>query len=198
MFDLYGLFQYTHDNPTLPMKDIFQDFKKANTQKHIAIALTAFAFALGVNALIFNTDTGLRLQASAIEYSGIQKKTTSADLVLTTAGADTNIVKLSLGRNATQVSLVEATVFFNPEALDLVNATNEENKNIEVVASSSVNGTSLLIIRFKTPQDVVAGTSLASLTFAKKSDGATPVNLAGTRLVSDGVDFELTSQGVEF
>ncbi len=51
------------------MKDLFTEFKKQNTKKHIAIAVCAFAFAIGVNAFLMGTNTGVKLQASAIEYA---------------------------------------------------------------------------------------------------------------------------------
>lgn len=49
------------------MKDIFQEFKQATLRKHLAIGTTALVFALGVNVALFNTDVGVKLQASAIE-----------------------------------------------------------------------------------------------------------------------------------
>jgi hypothetical protein len=42
------------------MLDLFAEFKKAHLKQHLAIAGTAFAFALGVNYLLFTTDTGVK------------------------------------------------------------------------------------------------------------------------------------------
>ena len=66
-----------------PMLDLFSEFKKAHLKQHLAIAGTAFAFALGVNYLLFTTDTGVKLQASAIEATGKNQASIGADIEIT-------------------------------------------------------------------------------------------------------------------
>ena len=180
------------------MKDIFTEFRRQNTKKHLAIGLSAFVFAVGVNFFLIGTDAGKGLQASAIQYATSKKTVVSPDLVLVNAGKGTDIMKLRLTHAASNVHELQATVLFDPSMLDLLTLDNDVDKNIEISKVSNIDGVALVIVRLKQPANIPANTDIVSFTFVHKKPGKTPINLASTTLVSDGTTYELSSQGIEF
>ncbi len=118
--------------------------------------------------------------------------------MIANAGTGTDMIKLRLMHEATNVREIQATVLFDPTALKMLNLENDEDKNIEISKVSNIDGVALVIVRFKTPANVVANTDLFTVAFARKNKAATPINLASTSLVSDGTLYELTSKGLEF
>jgi ABC-type uncharacterized transport system permease subunit len=83
------------------MPDLFAEFKKAHFKQHLAIAGTAFAFALGVNYLLFTTDTGVKLQASAIEATSKKVAPVSADIEVIQSAAGTDRIQIQSSRTIT-------------------------------------------------------------------------------------------------
>lgn len=99
------------------MKDIFQEFKKATIRKHLAVGVSAFAFALGVNAFLFNTDTGIKMQASAIEAVGSTSEIV-ADMSISQSVAGTDRANIRMDRAMQKVKEIELTILANPDAIE--------------------------------------------------------------------------------
>lgn len=179
------------------MKDIFQEFKKATLRKHLAIGFSAFAFAVGVNVFLFNTDTGVKMQASAVEAVG-KKTEIVADMSITQSTPGTDRANIRLDRGMRKVKEIELTVIANPEALSL----GEVDKagaitSRDIAVTSNVPGVTLIKVLFAEPTDIPVGSTIATLSFKRLSQTPTVINLSAPRATTtDGV-YELTSQGGE-
>ncbi len=180
------------------MKDIFKEFQQATLKTHLAIGGTALAFALGVNVLLFNTDTGARLQASAIEATSTVAIPAASDISLVQGAPGTDRVQIQLNRAVQGLKSLELTLLADPSTLILWQAAETEGGTpVEIVPISSMSGVVLLKLRYPNPVDLVAGTSVASIAFKKSVAGTSPINIAAPRMVTTGGEYELSSQGVE-
>lgn len=179
------------------MKDFFTEFHKTNSKRHAAIAVFAFAFAVGVNAFLFSTPTGVRLQTSAIEYAGGAKTTVGPDIVLSSAGTGTDVFKLKFAKSATNVQEIQASVLFDPKSVEIV-SVNALSASAELAKVSNIEGIVFFTLRFAAPISLKADTELISLQLKKSEKGSTPINLASTRMIADGSAYDLTNQGTEY
>lgn len=177
------------------MKDIFQEFKKATLRKHLAIGFSAFAFALGVNAFLFSTDTGIKMQASAVEAVG-KKTEVTADMSVVQSIAGTDRANIRLDRSMQKVKEIEVTAIANPEAItfgevDKAGAIASQ----DIAVTSNVPGVTLIKVLFAEPTDIPAGSVIATVAFKRLVATPTVINLSSPRATTaDGV-YELTSQG---
>lgn len=178
------------------MKDFFEAYRKTTVKKNVAIVAAAFAFAVSVNALLFGTDAGLRMQTSALQYAGGAKSEVSADLALVSAGTGSDLVKLRLERAAKGVKEVRATLVSDSSALR-INDVFSTDKEAEVTKISNVDGMMLVNVRFPAPRDIAAGTELATAAYSKTGSGKTQIGLIETSFVSGGTEYELTSSAIE-
>lgn len=180
------------------MKDIFQEFKQATLRKHLAIGASAFALALGINVFLFNTDTGIKMQASAIEAVGSKQSVATADVSVSQSQPGTDRANLRLERAIQKVKEIEMTVIANPDAIAF-GAVDKEGgiASKDIVVTSNVPGVSLVKIMFGEPTDIAAGSTLATLTFKTKSETPVVINLAAPRATTSEGVYELTSKGGE-
>lgn len=179
------------------MKDFFEAYRKGNAKKNAAIVASAFVFALSVNALIFGTDAGTRLQTSAIQYAaGTNASEASADLTLISAGSGSDLVKLKFERDAKNVKEIRATLVSDASALVVKNVFTTD-KTAEITNISNIEGMSLVNVRFQSPRDIAAGTELATAAYVKTGTGKTQIGLIETSFVSEGKEYELTSSAIE-
>ena len=179
------------------MKDIFQEFKQATLRKHFAVGLTAFAFALGVNMFLFNTDTWVRMQASAIEATKWGVTTTAPDISVIQNATWTDRASIQIGRAIANVKEIELTLLGDPEKISFNDAIIGDGFTADVVTTSSTGGILLVKVLFPAPVNLVAGTVVSTLGFSKKVGVNTEINIVSPRVTAtDGV-YELTSKGVE-
>ena len=179
------------------MKDFVSLYQKNTFRKNIAIACSAFVLAVGVNAFLFGTDAGVKIQTSALEYAGNEKKIERSDVYFATTGSGSDILKLKLSKAASQAKEIRATVVFDSKKL-AVKDVFTTNKNAEIVKSSTVDGLLLLNVRYITPEDVPADSEIATIVAVKNTKEKAPVNLVGTQLVTNDGMFELTNEAVEY
>jgi hypothetical protein len=179
------------------MKDIFQEFKQATLRKHLAIGATAFAFALGVNVFLFNTDIGVKMQASAIEAVGTKAPVT-ADMSISQSLPGTDRANIRLDRSMQKVKEIELTIIANPDAI----AFGEVDKALAIpsqdtVVTSNIPGVTLVKVLFAQPTDIPAGSIVATLAFKLKKEAPAVINISAPRATTtDGV-YELTSKGTQ-
>lgn len=179
------------------MKDFFEAYRKSASKKNAAIVASALVFAVSVNALIFGTDTGVRLQTSAVEYAaGTKAADSKADLSLVSAGTGSDMVKLRLERDAKGVKEIRATLVSDSSALKIKDVFSTD-KTAEVTKIGNVDGMMLVNVRFASPQDVAAGTELATAAYVKTGSGKTQIGLVETSFVSESGEYELTSSAIE-
>lgn len=178
-------------------KDHFDAYRKSALQKNAAIVVSAFALAIGVNALVFGTDTGVRLQTSAVEYAAGGKTEAEADLSIVSAGTGSDLLKLRLGRAATGVKEFRATLLSDADAVKIRDAFSTD-QDVEIVKIGNDPGYLLLNLRYAEPKDFAAGSELVTIAYAKTGSGKTVVNLAETAFVSEGVSYELSNASIEF
>ncbi|MDQ1344374.1 MAG: hypothetical protein QG650_1095 [Patescibacteria group bacterium] len=178
------------------MKDFFEAYRKSASKKNAAIVAAAFVFAVSVNALLFGTDAGVRIQTSAIQYAGGKAADVSADLTLSSAGTGSDLVKLKLERTAKDVKEIRATLVSDSSALQIKDVFSTD-KEAEITKISNVDGMMLLNIRFAAPRDVAAGTELATAAYAKTGSGKTQIGLVETSFVSGDATYELSSSAIE-
>lgn len=179
------------------MKDIFQEFKKATLRKHLAIGVTAFAFALGINAFLFNTDTGIKMQASAIEAVGTKSEIT-ADMSVSQNVAGTDRANIRLDRAMQKVKEIELTILANPDAIEF----GEVDKagaivSREIAVTSNLPGVSLIKVLFAEPTDIPANSVIATLAFKLKLGSPAVINISAPRVTTSEGVYELTSKGGE-
>ncbi len=179
------------------MKDIFQEFKKATLRKHLAIGITAFAFALGINMFLFNTDTGVKMQASAVEAVGT-KTVVSADMSVSQNMPGTDRANIRLDRSMQKVKEIELTLIANPDAIAFGEVDKAEAiVSRDIIVTSNIPGVSLVKVMFAQPTDIPAGSTIATLAFKLKTEESTIINISAPRATTaDGV-YELTSKGGE-
>ncbi len=179
------------------MKDFFEAYRKSTHKKNVAIIASAFVFAVSVNAFLFGTDAGTRIQTSAIEFAGGgNAPEVRADLSLLSSGSGSDLLKLSLARPAKGVKEVRATFVSDAEALK-INDVFTVQKDAEIVKISNVEGMMLVNVRFASAKDLPAGTELAMLAYSKIGSGKTQISLVETSFVSEGGEYELTSSAIE-
>jgi hypothetical protein len=175
------------------MKDIFSEIKKANLKQHIAVGGVALALAVAVNTFVFSTDTGLKIQASALEAVGGTSSTSSgqllADVALLQAKTGTDRVQVQLQKPAKGVKLMEFSLLSDPDKLTFGEISASGAK---VVTTSSVPGVIFIRLEYATPQDIAAG-SIASVGAIKKGESSVPLNISSPRLVTIGGEYELSS-----
>ena len=179
------------------MKDFVSLYAKSAFRKNIAIACAAFVLAVGVNSFLFGTDAGVKIQTSAIQYAGNEKKIQRSDVYLVTTGSGSDILKLKISKAASSVKEVRATVVFDSKKLSVKDVFTT-NKNAEIVKSSTVDGLLLLNIRYITPENITADSEIATIVAVKSTKEKAPVNLVGTQLVTTDGMFELTNEAVEY
>lgn len=96
------------------MKDLFQDYKKQNSKKNTIIIVASLAFAFSINTFLFGTDIGTRLQTSVIN-STVKTSTTPTDIVIVSAGAGTDMLKIESNNRLEDVSKVYLSLAFDPQ-----------------------------------------------------------------------------------
>lgn len=183
--------------PIRNMKDFVSLYAKSTFRKNIAIACAAFVLAVGVNAFLFGTDAGVKIQTSAIGYAGNTKKIDKSDIYFTTTSSGSDILKLKVSKAATAAKEIRATIVFDSKKL-AVKDVFTTNKNAEIVKSSTVDGILLVNIRYITPENIAADSEIATVVAVKSSKEKAPVNLVGTQLVTADGMFELTNEAVEY
>lgn len=179
------------------MKDFFEAYRKSASKKNAAIVVSALVFAVSVNALIFGTDTGVRLQTSAVEYAaGTKAADAQADLALVSAGSGSDLAKLKFGRAAKGVKEIRASLVSDSSALKIKDVFTTD-KDAEITKISNVDGMMLVNVRYQTPRDIAAGTELATVAYSKTGSGKTQIGLVETSFVSEGSEYELSSSAIE-
>lgn len=174
------------------MKDIFVELKKENLKRHIAVGVTAFIFAVSANALIFSTDTGLKLQASALEATGKSSTLSNEpDISLAQAQAGTDRIQIRVGKDAKNVTSLEFSLLSDPESIVFGEVASDSKA--EIITSSTTPGVLFVKFLFPAPTDITAG-QIASIGITKKQEA--PVNISASRLMTKSGDFELSSAGV--
>ncbi len=204
LFDHFSRFEYTlFVHFFSNMKDLFAEFKKATLKQHLAIGTAAFAFALGVNYLLFATDTGVKLQASAIEATGTTKKQAGPDFVVSMSPG-TDRLSVQVSRAVSGVKSLEFTLLGDPTALSIEGAQMAGGASDdtplykgEIVRSASVPGVALYRVIFASPTTIAAGSTVVTIALTRKGAGATPVNVAGVRVMTTDGAYELSSQGAQ-
>lgn len=178
--------------------DFFEAYRKSAAKKNAAIVAAAFVFALSVNALIFGTDAGNRLQTSAVQYAVGSKAASEAkaDLSAVSAGTGTDLVKLRLERSAKAVKEIRATLVSDAQALSVKDVFTTD-KDAEITKISNVEGMTLVNVRFSTPKDLPAGTEIATVAYSKSGSEAVALNLVETAFVSGAETYELSSSAIE-
>jgi hypothetical protein len=185
------------------MVDIFSEIKKASLKQHLAIAGTAFAFALGVNYLLFTTDTGVKLQASAIEATIKTVAPITADIEVVQKVAGTDRLQIRSNRAITQAKSIEFTLLANPAVIALgewqaasADLDGLSNYPAQVTRTSNMPGVALYSIVFDTPVNITAGTSVASIAITSTGSASTIINIATVRARTADGDYELLASGV--
>lgn len=176
------------------MSDFFQDFKKQNKgnfTKNIAVIATSFVFALSVNAFLFGTNTGNRLQSSVRNFSA-PTPLSAKNIYLESAGTGSNIVLLKSGTAMSNVSELNLSLLFDPKNMDIKNIFGD-NSNISVTKNSNIPGVISATIQFATPVNFNAGDKIVDIVYAKSTTANTVVNLAETRFKSGNKEFDLTN-----
>lgn len=179
------------------MKDIFQEFKKVTLRKHLAVGVSAFAFALGVNVFLFNTDAGVKMQASAIEAVG-SKSEVVADMSIFQSMPGTDRANIRMERAMQKVKEIELTILANPEALKF-GAIDQAGAiaSRDIAVTSNLPGVSLIKVLFSEPTDIPAGSIIASLGFTIQREGPAVINISAPRVTTSEGVYELSSQGGE-
>ena len=151
------------------MKDLFAEFKKATLKQHLTIGVTAFAFALGVNYLLFATDTGVKLQASAIEASGTSKVVQGPDFVVSTSpGTDRLTIKISkavVGAKSLEFTLLTNPVAVNLGTAQMAGGVSDDTPTYagEAIRTVNISGVAQYRVNFSTPTDITAGASIVTV-----------------------------------
>ncbi len=179
------------------MKDHFDQYRKAVTKKNVAIVASAFALAVSVNAALFGTEAGTRIQTSAVEFAGGPKTEATADLVPVSSGTGTDLFKLRLEREVRDATEVRATLLWNPESVQVRDVFSTD-KDAEIVKISNEPGILLLNVRFKTPKTLPAGSDIATAAYAKTGSAPAVVTLSETAFVAKDGTFELSNSAAEF
>ena len=175
------------------MKDLFQEFRRYTFLRHIMIGGTALAFAVGINVFLFQTPSGVKLQASAIEYAG-GKKTQTADVSLVQSGTGTSITKIRLSQGVKDLQEFQATLLVDPSKVKIV-SIEAADKNIELIQSSQIEGVSLIVAKYKTPRTTTGISDVANITYTLTTDTPSPANIASTRMMAGNEKYELSSEG---
>lgn len=174
------------------MKDIFSEIKKANLRQHLAVGGVALALAIAVNTLVFSTDTGMKIQASALEAVGGQSSSSEqllADIVLLQTQSGTDRVQVEIQKPAKGVKLIEFSLLSDPSKLTFGEIS---ASGAEVVTTSNIPGILFVRIEFPVPQDILPG-SIASIGTIKKGEMSAPLNISSPRLVTTAGEYELSS-----
>lgn len=156
------------------MRDLFQDYKKQNSKKNTVIIVASLAFAFSINAFLFSTDMGARIQTSVLN-STTNTSVTPADMSIISAGTGTDMLKIQTNSRLENVSRVILPLAFDPEGLTISNIFSED-KDIEVVQNANIPGNSVIYINFKKPKTLVEKTPLVTIVY-KKTVQKTVLNL---------------------
>lgn len=179
------------------MKDHFESYRKAATKKNAAIVVSAFALAVSVNAALFGTETGVRLQTSAVEFADGKKSEILPDVSLVSAGTGTDLFKFRTEREMKDVREIRATMLWNPESFAIRDAFSLDTE-AEIVKMANEPGVMLVNVRFRSPKTLPAGTDLFTAAYAKTGAGKAVVNLSETSFVSQDGTYELSNSASEF
>jgi hypothetical protein len=180
------------------MKDHFAAYRKGTFKKNAAIAVSAFVLAVSVNAVLFGTETGLRLQTSAVEFASSPKGAQAPDLSLVSAGTGTDLLKLRFAPGAKSVREFRATLLSNPSALKILDVSSTDDKTAEIVKIANEPGVMLVNVRYPEAKDIAPNADLVTVAYQKTGSGKTVVNLAETSFVSSGATYDLSNSPVEF
>lgn len=179
------------------MKDIFQEFKRASLKRHLSIGTAALAFAIGVNMFLFNTDAGVRMQASAIEAAKGVPTPIAADISVVQSAAGTDRANVQLGKAIHAVKELEFTLFSDPSKILFGQIEVGAIPQADIVVTSSTGGIALVKLLFPAPVDLNSGTTVSVVNFTRPTNGSSEVNIASVRAVTTEGTYELTSKGVE-
>lgn len=180
------------------MKDHFTAYRKDAFRKNIAIVASAFVLAISVNAVLFGTETGARLQTSAVEFAGTSGgSAASADISAISAGTGTDLLKLRLASEAKGVKEFRLTLLSDPTTVKIRDVFSTD-KDAEIVKISNDPGVLLLNVRYTKAKDIPAGTEFAMVAYSKTGSGKTVLNFIETSFVSDGATYELSNAPLEF
>lgn len=179
-------------------KDFFEAYRKSAAKKNVAIVASAFLLAVSVNAVIFGTDAGVRLQTSAVQYAVGTKSVedSAADIAPVSAGTGTDLVKLRFGREAKAVKEIRATIVSDAQALSVKDVFTTD-RDAEITKVSNVEGMTLVNVRYATPKDLPAGTEIATVAYSKSGSEPVVLNLVETAFVSGNETYELSSSAIE-
>lgn len=138
----------------IPMTDLFIDYKKQNrSKKTFTIVTASLVLAVSVNAFLFKTDSGVRLQTSVINSGSKPAVAQKADVEIINAGTGTDMLKLRANSEMKDVSAIDFSLAFDPETLEISNVFSE-NKDMEISTTSNVPGMSHVFILIKTPTNI--------------------------------------------
>ncbi|OIP54297.1 hypothetical protein AUK10_01170 [Candidatus Gracilibacteria bacterium CG2_30_37_12] len=178
------------------MRNLFQDYKKQNSKKNTVIIVASLAFAFSINAFLFSTDMGARLQTSVLN-STTNTNATPADINIISAGTGTDMLKIQTNSRLENVSRVILPLAFDPEGLTMSNVFSED-KDIEVVQNANIPGNSTITLLLKKPKTLTEKTPLVTIVY-KKTVQKTVLNLGETQFrSSDGTLYNLTNTSLEF
>lgn len=180
------------------MTDLFNDYKKKTTKKrkNFAIITASLVFALSINAFLFGTDKGVKLQTSVIN-SGAQSAK-KADLSVVSAGTGTDMLKVRTNTKIENASRIYLSLAFDPELVS-VNDVFSEDKSVEIVKNNNVAGVSSLTLLYKTPKNLTESSDVITIVYKKKKQEKAVLNLAETQFRStDGTIYQLSNTPFEF
>lgn len=179
------------------MKDIFQEFKRASLKRHLTIGTAALAFAVGVNMFLFNTDVGVRMQASAIEATKGTPTQVAADISVIQNAAGTDRANIQLGKAIHAVKELEFTLFSDPSKILFGQIEVGTIPQADIVVTSSTGGIALVKLLFPAPVDLSPGTPVSVVNFTRSGNEPGVINIASVRAVTTEGTYELTSKGSE-
>jgi hypothetical protein len=178
-------------------EDFLTEYSKRTYRKNMAIVMAAFVFALGINAFIFNTDAGARLQSSIADYGTPSTKGAIADLSLKTGKEGSDIINLSTNTSLSNVNEIRVTFLFDASAVKFASVFSKNNQ-ADLAVTSSVDGVMLVIVRFQEPTTLSAGENILSIVAKKTKKELSVINLAETQFISDNKIYQLSNTPLEF
>ena len=106
---------------------------------------------------------------------------------------------LSLVNNAglTGVTEVRASFFYDANALTLTDFFSE-NKEAQIIKMANEPGIVTINVHYKEPTNLPENTKILRVSYEKKGDAKTVVNLAETKFVTENGTYNLSNGSAEF
>ncbi|MDD2487335.1 MAG: hypothetical protein PHS92_03125 [Candidatus Gracilibacteria bacterium] len=179
------------------MSDIFNEYKKQKSRRNIVIISLSLVFALSINAFLFDTNVGKKIQTSVRNYDDTSKEEVKKDLYFESTGSGTDILELKAGTSFSKADSLNLSILLNPEVLKLADFTSDD-KDVQITKIANDPGVFNFTIKFKDPQDIKSGDVLAKLLLNRLKQENTSINLAQTMFISEGKTYELTNESMDY